>query len=286
MRTTDFKEVIMKKDNYFYLAMKTHHLNVPYLTEKRRIRVLLPRDYEKDLTINYPVIYFHDGQNVFHSRESFSGQSWKAIPAIKRNPSLPKMILVGIDNDGENRMNEYTPWRLTETSLPKEIQLGGKGYEYADFVMNVVKPFVDQTYRTKADKKHTAMIGSSLGGNISSFMGIEYKDQIGGLGIFSLANWISQSAFDNYLAQKELDLNQRIYIQVGTEEGDDTDRKLMYGNMKQAYIDGSLTYARQLIEKGHPIKNIDLNIYADEKHNESAWAKHLPECLKFLSKEW
>lgn len=276
----------MRNDDYFYLKMETHFLNVPYLNKKRRVRVLLPKDYKTDTELSYPVIYFHDGQNVFHSGESYSGYSWKVIPAIKRNPELAKMILVGIDNDGENRLNEFIPWRIADTPLPSEIQLGGKGYEYAEFVMDVVKPFINKHYRTKSDKKYTAMIGSSLGGNISAFMGIEYKDQIGGLGIFSLANWISESAFDAYISQKELDPDQRVYIQVGTKEGNETDRNLMYGNMNQAYLDSTLQYAKRLIEKGIPVENIDLNIFADETHTESAWAEHLPQCFRFLSKEW
>ncbi len=120
----------------------------------------------------------------FYSSEAYSGYSWKVIPAIKRNPDLPKMIIVGIDNGEQDRINEYTPWKITESPLPEDIELGGRGAEFAEFIMTVVKPFIDQHYRTKSDKYHTAMIGSSLGGNISAFMGIEYKDQIGCLGIF------------------------------------------------------------------------------------------------------
>lgn len=276
----------MVDQSYYYLKLETHFLTVPYTNKKRRVRILLPKDYAADEATNYPVIYFHDGQNVFHSREAFSGHSWKTIPTIKRNKDLPKMILVGIDNDGENRMHEYAPWVITESPLPNDIRLGGKGYEYGDFVMNIVKPFIDKNYRTKPDKNHTAMIGSSLGGTITSFMGVEYKDQIGRIGIFSLANWITKTAFNKYLSENELDPEQRVYIQVGTQEGDDTDRKLMYGNMKQAYIDCSVNYAKNLITKGIPIENIDLNIFADEKHTEEAWARHLPEALRFLTTGW
>lgn len=272
--------------SYFYLKLETHQLHMSYKNEKRRVRVLLPKNYDKDEAKNYPVVYMHDGQNVFYSSEAYSGYSWKVIPAIKQNPDLPKMIVVGIDNAGQDRINEYTPWKITESPLPEDIELGGRGAEFAEFVMTVVKPFIDQHYRTKSDKYHTAMIGSSLGGNISAFMGIEYKDQIGGLGIFSLANWITSKAFDSYIARKGLDPEQRVYIQVGTQEGDDTDRQMMYGNMKQAYIDCSLKYYKQLIKGSVPIDSIRLNIFADEEHNEKAWAKHLPECLRFLSEKW
>ena len=136
--------------SYFYLDMKTHELLVPYSQTKRRVRVLLPKNYSEDLEKSYPVVYFHDGQNVLYSKESFSGHSWKIIPIIKRNPDLEKMIVVAIDNDGVNRMNEYSAWKYKEMNIPG-VSFGGKGSEYAEFVMDVVKPFVDENYRTKSD---------------------------------------------------------------------------------------------------------------------------------------
>lgn len=148
-------------------------------------------------------MYFHDGQNVFYSKESYVGHSWKIIPTIKRNPDISRMIIVAIDNDGLGRMNEYAAWKFQESNIPGQ-QFGGKGVEYAEFVMEVVKPFIDENYRTKSDRKHTAMIGSSLGGNITQFIGLEYQDQIGCLGVFSSANWLHQEAFDRYIERKKL----------------------------------------------------------------------------------
>lgn len=104
--------------SYFYLKMKEHKLKVPYTGKERRVRILLPKDYEKDTDRSYPVVYFHDGQNVFYSKESFIGHSWKIIPAIKRNPDISRMIVVAIDNDGMGRMNEYTAWKFQESPIP------------------------------------------------------------------------------------------------------------------------------------------------------------------------
>ncbi|MBF0786440.1 MULTISPECIES: alpha/beta hydrolase [unclassified Streptococcus] len=271
--------------SYFYLDMRTHELEVPYTKNKRRVRVLLPKNYETDLNQAYPVVYFHDGQNVLYSKESFSGHSWKMIPAIKRNPDIAKMIVVAIDNDGFQRMNEYSAWKYKEINIPG-VQFGGKGTEYAEFVMEVVKPFIDSEYRTKSDKAHTAMIGSSLGGNITQFMGLAYQDQIGCLGVFSSANWLHQQAFDRYIERQELDKDQRVYIYVGTEEADETDKTLMAGNVKQAYIHSSISYYRQLIAGGVELDNLVLEIISGAIHNEEAWAKYLPDCLRFLSEKW
>jgi len=271
--------------SYFYLEMKTHELVVPYTKQKRRVRVLLPKNYSQDTNKSYPVVYFHDGQNVLYSKESFSGHSWKVIPTIKRNPDIEKMIVVAIDNDGQRRMNEYSAGKFQESNIPG-IQFGGKGTEYAEFVMEVVKPFIDQHYRTKSDRLHTAMIGSSLGGNISQFIGVEYQDQIGCLGIFSSANWLHQEAFDRYIERKKLQADQRVFIYVGTEEADDTDKTLMAGNIKQAYIDSSLSYFRQLLVSGVDLANIQIKIQSGAIHNEIAWAEHLPDCFRFISEKW
>ncbi|HFI0415575.1 TPA: alpha/beta hydrolase [Streptococcus suis] len=271
--------------SYFYLDMKTHELEVPFTGRNRRVRVLLPKGYAEDTERTYPVVYFHDGQNVLYSKEAFSGHSWKVIPTIKRNPDISKMIVVAIDNDGMERMHEYAAWKYSETSIPG-VQFGGKGILYAEFVMDVVKSFIDKEYRTKSDKAHTAMIGSSLGGNITQFMGLAYQDQIGCLGVFSSANWLHQDAFDRFIERQKLDPNQRVYIYVGTEEADDTDKTLMAGNIKQAYINSSLTYYRQLISGGVHLHNLELEVISGAVHNEEAWALYLPDCLRFLSEHW
>ena len=72
-----------RTDDYYYLKLETHYLDIPYYNQKRRIRVLLPKDYKKDVENAYPVLYMHDGQNVFYSKEAFVGHSWKVIPTIK-----------------------------------------------------------------------------------------------------------------------------------------------------------------------------------------------------------
>ena len=271
--------------SYFYLEMKTHELKVPYTGKLRRVRVLLPKNYETDTDRRYPVVYFHDGQNVFYSKEAYVGHSWKVIPAIKRNPDISRMIVVAIDNDGLQRMNEYSAWKYKESNIPG-MQFGGKGIEYGEFVMEVVKPFIDQEYRTLADREYTAMIGSSLGGNITQFLGLEYQDQIGCLGVFSSANWLHQEAFDRYIERKKLYADQRIYIYVGTEETDDTDKTLMAGNIKQAYIDSSLRYYHVVIQQGVALENIAIRIQSGAIHHEEAWAENLPECLRFLAEKW
>lgn len=272
----------MKRNDY--LELESVELMVPYTKKKRRIRVLLPVNYFKEEQ-HYPVVYMHDGQNVFYSREAFSGHSWKTIPAIKRNPDLPKMIVVGIDNGNEERLSEYSPWKFENEDFVDSHPMSPLGEKYGEFVVDVVKPYMDKNYRTKPEREFTAMLGSSLGGSISQYIGAKYSDIFGCLGIFSSANWLFQKSFDNFMEKAEFS-EQRVFIMVGTNEYNECDAGLMFGNINQHYINSSLSYYRQLLEKGVDLDNLDIVVAAGEKHNERAWAKYLPRCLKFLSQDW
>ncbi len=270
--------------NNYYLEMEEHYLYVPYYDEDRRIRVLLPKDYHKEEWANYPVLYMHDGQNIFYSKESFSGYSWKIIPTIKTHKELPKVIIVGIDNARDNRLNEYAPWMTDVGSTPETASVGGDGMAYGDWVVNTVKPFIDQTYRTKADCQNTLLAGSSMGAIITAYMGSAYPDIFGNLGVFSLASWFSERDFLRFCDNHPLNPDNKVYIQVGTKEGDEVDEQFA-PNMNQAYIDCSLHYYESLIKSGLSLDNIRLHIMANEIHHEKYWADHFIEFLQFTLKD-
>lgn len=269
--------------NNYYLEMEEHHLHVPYYDEERRIRVLLPKDYHKENWASYPVLYMHDGQNVFYSKESFSGYSWKVIPTIKNYKELPKMIVVGIDNGGDNRLNEYAPWMTDVGTTPETASLGGDGMDYGDWVVNTVKPFIDKTYRTMTDPEHTLLAGSSMGGIITAYMGAAYPDVFGNLGVFSLASWFSERDFLRFCDHHPLAKSSKVYIQVGTLEGDEVDETFA-SNMNQRYIDCTLHYYQSLLKTGTSMDNIKLKIMANEIHHEKHWADHFLEFLQFTLK--
>ncbi|WP_242257894.1 alpha/beta hydrolase [Streptococcus thoraltensis] len=269
--------------NNYYLEMEEHHLHVPYYDEERRIRVLLPKDYHKENWASYPVLYMHDGQNVFYSKESFSGYSWKVIPTIKNHKELPKMIVVGIDNGGDNRLNEYAPWMTDVGTTPETASLGGDGMDYGDWVVNTVKPFIDKTYRTMTDPEHTLLAGSSMGGIITAYMGAAYPDVFGNLGVFSLASWFSERDFLRFCDHHPLAKSSKVYIQVGTLEGDEVDETFA-SNMNQRYIDCTLHYYQSLLKTGTSMDNIKLKIMANEIHHEKHWADHFLEFLQFTLK--
>lgn len=270
----------MKNIRDHYLEMQEHFLPVPYYQHMRRVRVLLPKDYHHEVWQRYPVLYMHDGQNVFYSKESYSGYSWKIIPTIKRHKEFPKLIIVGIDNAGNNRLDEYGPWQTDTGSTPDVAYAGGRGTDYGQWVVNTVKPFIDQIYRTKPEREHTLLAGSSMGGIITAYMGAAYPQIFGHLGVFSLASWFSEPAFMRFIHQHPLNQASRVFIQVGTNEGDDMDSHFI-SNMNQAYIDCTLHYYQALLRTGHPLDQIRLKIMANEIHHEMHWADHFVEFLRF-----
>ncbi len=272
------------KLNNYYLEMKEHYLTVPYYNEERRIRVLLPKDYDKEEWASYPVLYMHDGQNIFYSKESFSGYSWKIIPTLKNHKEFPKIIVVGIDNAEDNRLNEYAPWMTDVGSTPETASVGGDGMVYGDWVVHTVKPFIDETYRTKPDRKNTILAGSSMGGIITAYMGAAYPDIFGNLGVFSLASWFSERDFLRFCDSHPLNNDSKVFIQVGTKEGDEADEQFA-PNMNQAYIDCTLHYYQSLLKTGLPMNSIKLLIMANEIHHEKYWADHFVEFLQFVLDE-
>lgn len=262
------------------LLIETHFLALPYADEKRRIRVLLPTEYHDQPHANYPVLYMHDGQNLFFDHESYSGKSWGVIDSLT-NPDFPPMIVVGIDHAEAFRVPEYAPWPVKNVLHLNLPSYKGDGKAYAQWFINLLKPFIDEHYRTKADVKNTFLAGSSMGGLITAYMASAYPNVFGGIGIFSMASWINEEAFLEFCSHHPLPQDISVFIQVGTNEGDPVGER--GGSEKnQLYITNSLNYYNLLIKQGLPIDQIDFHIIANAHHTESVWASYFPNFLKHL----
>lgn len=263
--------------------MTFDYLNVwiPYYQKYRRVRIYLPMDYHRTNKC-YPVLYLHDGQNVFIDEESFSGHSWRVIDTLREHSKIPSIIVVAIDNAEERRLNEYGPWQTDGKVVMKYTQKGGEGDLYATWFVEILKPMIDKQYRTLVDKKNTLIAGSSMGGLISAYIGAKYSDVFGNLGIFSLASWFSEREFIDFISTHPLAANTKVYIQVGTKEGHETAAMISEKEMSQIYLNCSIHYAEQLIAQGMMIEQIWLRILAGETHTEKFWANHFAEFLLFV----
>ena len=134
---------------------------------------------------HYPVLYMHDNQNIFDEATAYSRTEWQVDETLNQlhTEGKPSAIIVGINN-GDRRSEEYSPWEHRSIGKPE-------GKKYAQFVAETLKPYIDSSFRTKPEAKHTGVMGSSMGGLISMYIGLEYPTVFGRVGVFSPSFWVS-----------------------------------------------------------------------------------------------
>lgn len=187
----------------------TFTIDAPQLKSKKKIWVYLPKEYENN-SKKYPVIYMHDGQNLFDAKTSYVGE-WNVDETL--DSINAKVIVIGIAHGDEKRIDELTPFI-------HEKHGGGKADLYLDFIVNTLKPEIDKTYRTKTGTKNTAIFGSSLGGLVSFYAVLKYPEVFGKAGCFSPSFWFGRNEL-NELMQKTEKFKTKIYFLCGDNEGDD-----------------------------------------------------------------
>lgn len=192
---------------------------ISQLNRTRRVWVYLPPSYNNS-TKKYPVLYMHDGQNVFDDATSFSGE-WGVDEAIDTlGLKTKECIVVAIDNGANKRLNEYCPYDFDLKGIAANNVSGkGEGGMYVDFLAKNLKPFIDKKYRTLKDSKNTFTAGSSMGGLISMYAVLRYPKVFGGAGVFSPAFWVGPKIFDDIKA-KGKKAKAKIYFYAGDEEGE------------------------------------------------------------------
>ncbi len=236
---------------------------IPQLNRVRRIWIYLPDNYavSKD---RYPVLYMHDGQNVFDDATSFAGE-WGVDECI--DSMKIKSIVVAIDNGGDKRLNEYCPYDFSLKGIAINYSSNkGEGSQYIDFLVMTLKPFIDQHYRTLKDRKNTFIAGSSMGGLISMYAVLKYPKVFGGAGVFSPAFWVGPGIFDDIKA-KGKKVNSYIYFYAGRQESE-----TMVPDMLKAFDDMSVVSKSRMIKV----------VRGDGKHNEPTWRKEFPLFYKWM----
>lgn len=262
--------------------LQKHKILLPYLRQERTLRVYVPQAYDKQPAARFPVLYMQDGQALFGDDPPFTQRSWqlkKTLDALEETGETQDVIVVGIDSDLLRRPEDYSPWKCdsqVELMLGEPAR-GGEGGLYADFVVNVLKPWVDERYRTKPDADNTAVAGSSLGALISVYLKMEYPDVFAKVGALSLASWFAEEKLLCLLREKTPRPGDRYYLQMGAKE----DSGQQCACMPQLYLDCAVHFYQALLEKT-PVGQTKFVLGAQDEHNVESWARHMAEMLRFL----
>jgi predicted alpha/beta superfamily hydrolase len=262
------------------------------------VTVWLPPGYSKGRQ-RYGVVYMHDGQNLFLPARSNFNKVWAADRAAERLIAAGKtkpFIIVGIDQPGDARWRTYFPksmFDLVSSDVQNALRNFARGPlvadAYLDFIVKQLKPMIDARYRTRQERAHTAIMGSSMGGLISLYALSRNPDVFRTAGCVSThlpladpAAWrdedkasINQAwqRFVAYVLGKPDD--RRIWLDHGTETLDS------YYEAYQKVFDGALLKSGW--KKG---RDFSSKVYPGTAHEENAWAARLDEVLAWMLKGW
>ncbi|MBC7605494.1 MAG: alpha/beta hydrolase [Burkholderiales bacterium] len=237
---------------------------MPQLNTSRKIWLYLPPDYNSS-TKTYPVLYMADGQNLFDNATSFSGE-WQVDETLNTLFAQGDYgaIVVGIDNGGGERLNEYSPW------FNAQYNAGGDGEAYMQFVAATLKPYIDSNFRTKPQPQFNALIGSSMGALISVYGACALPATFQKVGAFSPAFWFSLGDLNNYILNDVSNVNAlRLYFVAGQNES-----TTMVPNIN--------IVRNNLISKGVLTANTLTKIDAFGTHTESYWRGEFGAAYQWL----
>jgi len=242
------------------------------LGNRRDVLVYLPRGYRPFSRRRYPVLYLHDGQNVFDLATSFSGVEWGVDETAERlikEKLIEPLIVVAVANVGEERINEYAPTRgVIDPKAKRKKRSRGLARKYGRFLIEELKPFIDRKYPTNCGAEFTGLGGSSLGGLATLAIGILYPQVFRRLMVMSPSIW-----WDDFVVYRLVDSIEqkpplKIWLDTGTAEpGWEQARELL----------------NRLVEKGWKLQE-DLQYMEAQGagHSEAAWAARVEPALQFL----
>jgi enterochelin esterase-like enzyme len=254
--------------------LRLHKFRSRVFKNTRFLRVWLPPGYDDAHNARryYSVLYLNDGQNLFEPSTAFGGVEWgvdETADRMIREEAVPPMIIVGIDNTGEERLREYMPHRSMH---PRMLRVRGK--HYPDFLIKEVMPFVESVYRVATSPDHTGLGGSSLGALIALYTAIVRPGVIGRLLLESPSLWAS----NRQLIKESRTVRiwpERIFLAAGTAEAGSPERsRTVVDDVREL---GAIMRRAVLSEK-----RLRLTITEGAGHTEAAWGARFPEALQFL----
>ncbi|HLZ90588.1 MAG TPA: alpha/beta hydrolase-fold protein [Candidatus Acidoferrum sp.] len=237
------------------------------LRNQRDLIVYLPPSYDEQSHRRFPVLYLHDGQNLFDGATSFvPGMDWHVghtADDFILTGAVQPIIIVGIYNVGKVRIHEYTPTKAPRLG-------GGRADRYAKFLMQEVMPFIQHEYRALDDYRVTGMGGSSLGGLLSLYLGLKHPQVFGRIAALSPSVWWNQRVIHRFAAAAPVEPRPRIWLDIGTKEG-------------PRIVQEVEQFRDILQQKGWRVgRDLYYQRVEGAEHNEAAWARRVGPFLQFL----
>jgi len=240
-----------------------------HLPDIRDVIVYLPPGYETEPERTYPVLYMHDGQNLFDGQTSFiPGRTWQvrehADEAIEAGEIEP-LVIVGMYNTGDRRLAEYTHERDWQRG-------GGEAELYGQLLTEELLPWIATQYRVRTDRDSTGLAGSSLGGLVTLYLGLRHPERFGKLAAMSPSVWWNHKSILGYLNERAPQIweRPRLWLDVGDREG----RRTLHDTEQ---------LARRLKANGwRPGETIHFERIEGGTHDEASWARRVRPMLRFL----
>jgi predicted alpha/beta superfamily hydrolase len=220
----------------------------------------------------YPVLYMQDGHNVFLKEDSFIGETWQMLEMYQENKDIAQVIVVALNasQKDKGRFYEYSPYHFTNENEGFK-GYGGGGDTYVDYLVDTIKPMIDEKYRTIPSD--SAIMGSSLGGFIALHAGLKYPKVFGKIASLSGSYFVALEPMIQAIQNSHLDSIKCIYLDTG-------DAEIAGGNSKD-YIESNQCIYEALQNKLDKRK-IVFRIIKGGKHSEVDWAKRLKSVMKLL----
>jgi predicted alpha/beta superfamily hydrolase len=256
--------------------MKEYSVIILHSEELKRdvkVYVSLPNGYfETDKS--YPVLYTNDGQILFNDDEDYNGTSWGIMESFKNDQNSAELILVGIASC-ETRDDELLP--VSVTTRNGERTFGGKADDYLSFIVNKLKPIINNKYRTLKSPEDTGLLGISLGGVCSTYAATKYTEHFGIFGGVSNAFVPVRKQMLEIVQNSELSNVKKMYLDVGTAESKNE-------RVSTAYLESNKEIYAALKEKLGP-EILRFEIIKDSSHVVEDWEKRFSGIISYLFKK-
>lgn len=259
-----------------------HDFDSENLNNTRNIRVYLPESYATTCK-KYPVLYMHDGQNIFTPGGTYG--CWfveDTYNELVKNGLINEIIIVCIDNTVD-RTVEYNYGNFYDTGGNSHV---GNVENYAKFVINEVRPYINYYYRTKKGSKNTAMLGASYAGMASLYFALNHSNVFGKVACMSSTlrylntqdnTWYNKDLFNEIKNIDKMN-NVKLWLYAGDREKIDPDSNGIYN-----YAEWTYDLAQTMFEKGlKNEKDLLFEIGQGGLHSETTWAEYVGKPIQYF----